>query len=283
MTINTPNKANLLRWVRALESGEYGQTEGQLRGGDGSEDCPYEYCCLGVACEMAREDVGGKWEGNEFRVFVDGTGKNPQFTHMPAEVSEWLGIDHGKTGGNLGFSDGELATELNDTRGWSFAEIAKKVREEFNLPTREQDAHMLAWIEALESGEFDQAKGCLRKAETARAQGGDNRAETGYCCLGVACEVARKAGAVDGEWEANTERPQFVVRKDGEAEESAGGALPLAVQDWLGVDSSDPRVLGTCASTRNDQDGWTFAEIATALREQFGYPPKAETPSEASA
>lgn len=39
------------KWVEALRSGEYEQTEGQLRVDD-EKGKPVGYCCLGVLCEV---------------------------------------------------------------------------------------------------------------------------------------------------------------------------------------------------------------------------------------
>ena len=60
------------------------------------------------------------------------------------------------------------------------------------------------WVAALRSGKFKKATGQLRK--------GEDR----FCCLGVACEVAKKAGVISG------------------YDPTAGG-LPDEVQQWLGL------------------------------------------------
>lgn len=60
-----------------------------------------------------------------------------------------------------------------------------------------------AWVAALRSGEFKQTNSCLR----------DGR---GYCCLGVACELAVRAGVI-------------------QSYNSMDGALPTEVEDWLGL------------------------------------------------
>jgi hypothetical protein len=40
-----PNKKNIIKWVKALRSGNYKQTTNALQ-----DDCGY--CCLGVACDL---------------------------------------------------------------------------------------------------------------------------------------------------------------------------------------------------------------------------------------
>lgn len=42
------------RWVAALRSGDYRQTKGALRDSDG-------FCCLGVLCEITKEETGLEW------------------------------------------------------------------------------------------------------------------------------------------------------------------------------------------------------------------------------
>jgi len=42
-------------WVAALRSGEYQQTTGELRNGNG-------FCCLGVLCDLYLKEKGKQWE-----------------------------------------------------------------------------------------------------------------------------------------------------------------------------------------------------------------------------
>lgn len=76
------------------------------------------------------------------------------------------------------------------------------------------------WVEALRSGKFQQARGCLE----------DRRFDTGVknCCLGVACRLALEYGVqmvVDTSDESRT-------RFDGDE-----AILPLEVSHWLGIGS----------------------------------------------
>jgi hypothetical protein len=53
-------------------------------------------------------------------------------------------------------------------------------------PTAEQlKERRAAWVAALRSGRFEQCKGALAKVDCD---------ENGYCCLGVACEIAIEMG-----------------------------------------------------------------------------------------
>ena len=95
------------KWLAALRSGQYRQTQSWLRRSDG-------YCCLGVACELYRQEVGGFWS-NASDFVVNRRSSN---SHLPVEVAQWLGlIQQG------GMYEGGSLVELNDN-GKSFAEIA---------------------------------------------------------------------------------------------------------------------------------------------------------------
>lgn len=104
--------------------------------------------------------------------------------------------------------------------------------------------NMLTWVEALESGEYNQCKGTLV-----------NRF-TNYCCIGVAAELAgakKEPSGIDG-------HPFF---KNGYEE----------VSNWLGFEFSrewagEEGVEGTLIDF-NDSNGYTFPEIAAYLRETY--------------
>jgi hypothetical protein len=108
----------------------------------------------------------------------------------------------------------------------------------------EMDAGIRAqWTAALRSGEYPQGKHSLRSS-------------LGYCCMGVLCDLAVKAGVnvsaipdAVGRW-----------RYDGEQ-----GVLPLSVQQWAGLDISDPCVRLDPLSELNDTLHWDFARIADAI------------------
>lgn len=128
-------------------------------------------------------------------------------------------------------------------------------------------ANIKAWVDALRSGEFNQAIGVLRRDEPDT----DFRGATldpGHCCLGVACEVAARAGVKlpDG-WQTHA-------------------YLPGAVISWLGLTTMNP-VLSSeggsymdseefeqtysyvTATLANDSLGWDFAKIADSLEANY--------------
>ena len=71
-----------------------------------------------------------------------------------------------------------------------------------------------AWVKALRSGEYAQGFGKLRLTKTNE-----------FCCLGVACELAIKAGLP-------IER---VIVGEAVFYDAFDGSLPPKVRDWLGL------------------------------------------------
>ena len=122
------------RWVAALRSGEYEQGQGQLVAdfGDGQK----VFCCLGVACELAVEDGlarrvitrDGYHDG-----YVDGGG-NEDKGAIPATLAIQLGLTPSGSFSRSVYAGGRdhygLDT-LNDTAGWTFAQIADYIETNF--------------------------------------------------------------------------------------------------------------------------------------------------------
>lgn len=102
-------------WLEKLRSGEYEQGKGRLV--DVTEATP-KYCCLGVLCEVAREQGIVAFTGYRY------TSEGYEDSYLlPYKVQVWAGLDEGNpTVINHG-DDSNLA-ELNDGCGFSFKEIA---------------------------------------------------------------------------------------------------------------------------------------------------------------
>lgn len=66
------------KWVAALRSGKYQQTQGYLRDSDG-------FCCLGVLCDIFAKDLETEWQGHLAGHRYDFLG---QGFHLPTEVYE---------------------------------------------------------------------------------------------------------------------------------------------------------------------------------------------------
>lgn len=110
------NKEVAQKWVDALRSGRYEQTDATLTrlSEDGNT-----HCCLGVLCELAVEDgVPITISGNKARHY-DGRSGMP-----PEPVYDWSGLDRNKT---------EKYASMNDTDKASFDEIASAIENDNNL------------------------------------------------------------------------------------------------------------------------------------------------------
>lgn len=116
------------------------------------------------------------------------------------------------------------------------------------------------WVEALRSEEYGQAKGALRT-------------EDGYCCLGVLCEVAIKAGVkVKVEGPNDDGHHLFDGYEDFPPPsvcEWAFGTndVPLSVR----IDDSfvDDSYMEAELADLNDSKDWTFEQIADAIDESL--------------
>lgn len=136
-------KRNRKAWLEALRSGNYKQTKGKLRSRNKA------FCCLGVACELA--GMPNVYKDGEYtyadpealEAFKKDDGWNSidlpeDYYHrysasgLPKAGQEWLGVK--SDGPRLakpvevkpGVTEDSLI-ELNDTYGWSFAQIADAI------------------------------------------------------------------------------------------------------------------------------------------------------------
>lgn len=106
---------------------------------------------------------------------------------------------------------------------------------------------------ALESGRYQQGQLALRN-------------DLGYCCLGVVCDVSGVSS-----WSA------LPVGVNGSFSYGPLGEvsyLPTIVADWYGFSSNNPLLKTSSGeyhsmSALNDDDGYTFTEIAQALRRTY--------------
>ena len=124
-----------MKWAKALRSGEYKQTEGQLRGDNG-------FCCLGVLCNLHAQEHPKIAEKEISPCTYMG-----EDTALPEAVIEWAGI---QGGGYCRFpstlrpkyrfpdSDkddkdqiGYSMTDLNDEAKWDFKKIAAFIRKNY--------------------------------------------------------------------------------------------------------------------------------------------------------
>lgn len=127
------NVEALRKWVLALVSGEYKQGKGVLRRGD-------KYCCLGVACEIFKDEVGLKEDGQPVwpaTRFV-GTDGDASAVELPESLAKFMFGNREIVNPDVArpSSDGverTLATFANDDLGWSFEQIARSVNDYYEL------------------------------------------------------------------------------------------------------------------------------------------------------
>jgi hypothetical protein len=122
------------------------------------------------------------------------------------------------------------------------------------------------WVTALRSGEYKQGKGYLNR-------GGK------FCCLGVLCDIAEKAGVV--ETQAPSDSPyvggvQYKnVDEDGHTY-YVDAYPPNGVREWAGLERSDPLTrirhnetsqLLTLSMLNDGPGDYDFAKIADIIEE----------------
>lgn len=120
------NKEAVKEWVDALRSGNYSQAKERLKNDQ-------SFCCLGVACDLFKDRVGGQWNGNVF--VANGV---PNSFVLPREIADLLGLDDLRPEvicGDFGLEFEEV-TSLNDS-GKSFSEIADLLESTYLRPSAE--------------------------------------------------------------------------------------------------------------------------------------------------
>lgn len=101
-----PRTPELEKWLEALRGGKYAQAYSRLRDNEG-------FCCLGVACDVLKDDVGGKWlKDNHFKVSLN---QAATMGALPIKVRELL---------SLSCRQEDVLTDMNDTDRATFPEIA---------------------------------------------------------------------------------------------------------------------------------------------------------------
>ncbi len=108
-----------LKWLAALESGDYEQCRLVLYDGVG-------YCCLGVACKALGLEPEEHEEYGLSSYSFDG-----EFELLPESIAQRLRLrsNFGKAERDHPESHSHC-TQMNDTRGWDFNTIAARLREE---------------------------------------------------------------------------------------------------------------------------------------------------------
>lgn len=71
------------KWIAALRSNEYKQTQGYLHTHDG-------YCCLGVLCDLYAKEKNMEWKIENDGNIRSFDGKDQV---LPQSVSDWSGVE----------------------------------------------------------------------------------------------------------------------------------------------------------------------------------------------
>jgi hypothetical protein len=115
----------LLKWIEALESGDYKRGQGRLV--RSLESGPDEFCCLGVLCDVKSGLKRIKRNGESGYENTKTGEKLFYTTHN--DIFDWTGIDLDKKFG-VSKQDAEAyLCEKNDDGGWSFNRTAKWLRQ----------------------------------------------------------------------------------------------------------------------------------------------------------
>lgn len=138
------------------------------------------------------------------------------------------------------------------------------------------------WLDALRSGEYQQTKGRLRRDNPIDPEDLDDGYNAGYCCLGVLCDLAVKAGVTqlheekpyaDSSYEE--ERNYTVYNYGASKDHRYGSVLPPEVAQWAGLegpDATNPYVEPPTEEPSAAND-WTFSPHATLASENDGGKP----------
>jgi hypothetical protein len=116
------------KWVEALRSGKYAQYQSALRGRADNRD---RFCCLGVLCDIVKDDINGRWVAGDIEDGDDphqhmqafAVDKQSDTDALPDDIRRFAGMESAL--GSFYTPAGSLITlaRLNDW-GRSFETIA---------------------------------------------------------------------------------------------------------------------------------------------------------------
>lgn len=116
------------------------------------------------------------------------------------------------------------------------------------------------WVQALRSGDYDQGRGFLQQI--------DDRGKATYCCLGVLCDLAVKAGVTTGRTDRNNSGKVMIFGSGYDC------FPPLEVWQWAGFSNDNPEVNVPGLVDRKsvvdlNDNGTRFSEIADRIEESL--------------
>jgi len=117
------------------------------------------------------------------------------------------------------------------------------------------------WVAALRSGEYRQGKHVLHNVD-----------EDTYCCLGVLCDLAVKAGVITEtteEFNVTVNGDITVYGVNGDKLDQGGAILPVEVMAWAHLDHANPDAADddreVSLADWNDDMRYTFEDIARLI------------------
>lgn len=129
------------------------------------------------------------------------------------------------------------------------------------------------WVQALRSGKYEQGTGALEYS--IRHSEYPQKVVTTHCCLGVACRVAIDNG-LRVEFRNFAGTTEFLCEDGRPGSVWTSGHMPERVAEWFGLPALTPistNVILTdeaiTATIANDQERWTFEQIADALESRY--------------
>lgn len=121
------------------------------------------------------------------------------------------------------------------------------------------------WVDALRSGEYQQATGRLRNIH-------------GFCCLGVLCDLYAQEPFNKG-WMFRGEDEKYPLQEDYWVFDGESELLPSSVRQWAGLKSNCPDIKVECEDEDEEyfyttvaelnDDGTTFKQIADLIETQL--------------
>lgn len=110
--------------MEALRSGEYPQTQGRLRDGNG-------FCCLGVLVDLFLKENEKEWIEGEFGyMVVDVDIYGAEDETLPRGVMEWAGLSNSNPDVILSEQTMRIS-DLNDMEELNFTSIADIIESQF--------------------------------------------------------------------------------------------------------------------------------------------------------
>lgn len=108
------------QWADALESGKYKQGRHRLKSSENT------FCCLGVLCDLFKEQVNSQWDLVGDPKFINTATAERTTSFLPVTIMGLTGIS--SVNGKIGGLGSKTLAQMNDA-GATFSEIAQTIRE----------------------------------------------------------------------------------------------------------------------------------------------------------